>query len=192
MQTQENTQNITQELLRILPQSYKIESQNQQTQLNIQKLSQDIQKKDSQELLKHILTSNMLTNHFFTQITPTHSIFKQQDFLNFLSQNYKNLNQSLTNFKNKIGLAIANVDTNQHLYFNQNSNIVLDFPFKDCVLVGGQSKDESKTEELFFHEVLDSTKINKLLSPKAFQNAKRILPQNQPLSTNAMGGGYNL
>jgi adenine-specific DNA-methyltransferase len=188
MQTQENTQNITQELLRILPQNYKIESQNQQTQLNIQKLSQDIQKKDSQELLKHILTSNMLTNHFFTQITPTHSIFKQQDFLNFLSQNYKNLNQSLTNFKNKIGLAIANVDTNQHLYFNQNSNIVLDFPFKDCVLVGGQSKDESKTEELFFHEVLDSTKINKLLSPKAFQNAKRILPQNQPLSTNAMGG----
>jgi adenine-specific DNA-methyltransferase len=32
--------------------------------------------------------------------------------------------------------------------------VVLSFPFKDCVLEGGQSKDDEKRKEIFFNEVL--------------------------------------
>jgi adenine-specific DNA-methyltransferase len=37
--------------------------------------------------------------------------------------------------------------------------VVLSFPFKDCVLEGGQSKDDEKRKEIFFNEVLAKDEI---------------------------------
>lgn len=48
------------------------------------------------------------------------------------------------------------------------------WPFKDCVLEGGQSKEEEKREEIFFNEVLAQDEITQLLEPKVLTNAKRI------------------
>jgi adenine-specific DNA-methyltransferase len=44
--------------------------------------------------------------------------------------------------------------------------VVLSFPFKDCVLEGGQSKDDEKRKEIFFNEVLAKDEINRLLNKK--------------------------
>ena len=72
------------------------------------------------------------------------------------------------------------------------SEVVLNFPFKDCVLEGGQRKEDgldtyyeynekkgeyeekqSKRREVFYNEVLAQDEIDSLFSPKAFCNAKR-------------------
>lgn len=72
------------------------------------------------------------------------------------------------------------------------SEVVLNFPFKDCILEGGQRKEDgldtyfeydekeqrytekkSKRREVFYNEVLARDEIDSLFSPKAFCNAKR-------------------
>ena len=74
----------------------------------------------------------------------------------------------------------------------ERSEVVLNFPFKDCVLEGGQRKEDgldtyfeydnkehgytekkSKRREVFYNEVLARDEIDSLFSPKAFCNAKR-------------------
>ena len=52
-------------------------------------------------------------------------------------------------------------------------DVVLQFQHKDCVLVGGQTKEDSKEDNVFLHEIYDGDKINQLLVPKVFTNAKR-------------------
>jgi adenine-specific DNA-methyltransferase len=53
----------------------------------------------------------------------------------------------------------------------QRHNLV--WPFKDCILEGGQSREEDKREEIFFNETLAQDEINQLLEPKVLTNAKR-------------------
>ena len=48
------------------------------------------------------------------------------------------------------------------------------WPFKDCILEGGQSREEDKREEIFFNEILAQDEITQLLEPKVLTNAKRI------------------
>jgi adenine-specific DNA-methyltransferase len=47
---------------------------------------------------------------------------------------------------NKVGLTISN----KHI--KEINEVVLSFPFKDCVLEGGQSKDDEKRKEIFFND----------------------------------------
>lgn len=94
-------------------------------------------------------------------------VFKQSLFIQFLEQkNY--LNDSYTQFKNKVGLTIGNQ------YLKQRNEVSLVWPFKDCVLEGGQSREEDKREEIFFNETLAQDEITELFDPKVLTNAKRI------------------
>lgn len=52
--------------------------------------------------------------------------------------------------------------------------MALVWPFKDCFLEGGQSREEDKREEIFFNEILAQDEITQLLEPKVLTNAKRI------------------
>ena len=52
---------------------------------------------------------------------------------------------------------------------------MLDFAFKDCVLKGGQTKDEDKTKEIFFNETLAIEEINRLFDKKILTNIKNTL-----------------
>jgi adenine-specific DNA-methyltransferase len=55
----------------------------------------------------------------------------------------------------------------------QINEVVVSFPFKDCVLEGGQSKDDEKCKEIFFNEVLAKDEINRLLDKKVITNARK-------------------
>ena len=91
-------------------------------------------------------------------------VFKQNLFVQFLEQkNY--LNDSYTEYKNKVGLSIDGK------YLKQRNEVALVWPFKDCVLEGGQSREEDKREEIFFNETLAQDEITQLLEPKVFTNA---------------------
>lgn len=72
--------------------------------------------------------------------------------------------ENLTHFPNKIGL-----------FVNENDEVVLNFPYKDCVLEAGMTKEDSKREkEYFLHNDRDATDIATLFAPKNFTNFKKI------------------
>jgi adenine-specific DNA-methyltransferase len=51
--------------------------------------------------------------------------------------------------------------------------VELVFPHKDCVLEGGQTKEDQKRQEIFFNEVLAQDEITQLLEPKVLTGGKR-------------------
>ncbi len=75
---------------------------------------------------------------------------------------------SYTKYKNKVGLTIDGK------YLKQRNEVALVWPFKDCILEGGQSREEDKREEIFFNEILAQDEITQLLEPKVLTNAKRV------------------
>lgn len=78
------------------------------------------------------------------------------------------LPDSFTMYKNKIGL----VDASNNL-ISQKHDVSLVWPYKDCVLEGGQTKEDQKRDEVFYNEILVPDQVNRLLAPKVFSNAKR-------------------
>ncbi|SIT10920.1 adenine-specific DNA-methyltransferase [Chryseobacterium ureilyticum] len=119
-----------------------------------------------EELIGLLLEDSDLKDKFFVKVKDIW-VFKQNLFIQFLEQkNY--LNDSYTQFKNKVGLTIDG----KHL--KQRNEVSLVWPFKDCVLEGGQSREEDKREEIFFNEILAQDEITELLDPKVLTNAKRF------------------
>ena len=78
------------------------------------------------------------------------------------------LPDSYTRFKNRIGLTDSRGDL-----ISQSNEVVLSFPYKDCVLEGGQTKDDQKRDEVFYNETLAPDEVDRLLYPKVLVNAKR-------------------
>lgn len=117
------------------------------------------------ELIGLLLDDKELKAKFFLDIKGV-VVFNQSLFVQFLEQkNY--LNDSYTQYKNKVGLTIDGK------YLKQRNEVALVWPFKDCVLEGGQSREEDKREEIFFNETLAQDEITQLLEPKVLTNAKR-------------------
>ena len=121
----------------------------------------------NKELIELLLSDKKVKETYFTEINGI-LVFDKQGFLNFLeSKDF--LPDSYTAFKNKIGLT----DKNDN-YLSHNDDVVLSFPYKDCVLVGGQDKDNQKREEKMYNEILASEEISTLFSPKVLTNIKRF------------------
>ncbi len=117
------------------------------------------------ELIKLLLNNKTTKAHFFDAIDEA-TIFNYRKFIDYIDD--KNfLIDSYTKFANKVGLTISN----KHM--QQINEVVLSFPFKDCVLEGGQSKDDEKRKEIFFNEVLANDEINRLLDKKVITSAKK-------------------
>lgn len=74
---------------------------------------------------------------------------------------------SFTKYRNKVGL------TSEGKYLDYSSDVVLDFPFKDCVLEGGMTKEDQVKDEVYYNEIIALDEIDRLFSPKVFTNTKR-------------------
>ncbi len=117
-----------------------------------------------EELIGLLLDNKVLKQEFFKDVKGT-LVSDLNRFVLFLEQkNY--LNDSFTKYKNKVGLAIDGK------FLKQRNEVSLVWPFKDCVLEGGQSHEEDKREEIFFNEVLAQDEITQLFEPKVLANAK--------------------
>ncbi|TWI02160.1 adenine-specific DNA-methyltransferase [Flavobacterium tiangeerense] len=120
------------------------------------------------ELISLLLENPEIKTRFFIPVKDI-MVFNQALFIEFMEQkNY--LNDSFTAYKNKIGLTIDGK------FLNQRNEVALVWPYKDCILEGGQSREEDKREEIFFNEILAQDEINQLLDPKVFTNAKTYSP----------------
>ncbi|MFA6096862.1 MAG: site-specific DNA-methyltransferase [Candidatus Paceibacterota bacterium] len=120
---------------------------------------------------------------FFTKIKDVY-VFNINDFKFFLDEN--KINNSYTQFANQIGLSDGPE------FLKDRGEVVLGFPYKDCVLEGGQSTEEgmdeyfewsekskkyeektAKRSEVFFNQVLARDEIDRLFDKKALVNWKR-------------------
>ena len=118
------------------------------------------------DLIKLLLKNERLKSEFFKKIDET-TIFLQEKFCDFLELK-SFMSDSFTSFKNKIGL------TNGNKFISKDSHVVLNFPYKDCVLEGGASHDDDKGKEIFFNEILARDEITQLFNPKVLTNFKRV------------------
>lgn len=119
----------------------------------------------SADVISLLLKDELLRGAFFVNVNGT-EVFKLDKFLLFVEQkNY--LNDGYTQFTQKIGLNIGGK------FLNQRSEVELVFPHKDCVLEGGQTKEDQKRQEIFFNEVLAQDEITQLLEPKVLTGGKR-------------------
>jgi adenine-specific DNA-methyltransferase len=117
------------------------------------------------DLIKLLLSDTEIKDQFFEEIDG-HWIFNLNTFIDYISQ--KNfLDNSYTRFRNRIGLTIGDK------FLRERGEVALAWPYKDCVLEGGQTKDEEKRKEIFFNEILAQDEINRLLDPKVLTNFTR-------------------
>ena len=118
-------------------------------------------------LIELLLTDKQMKEVFFVQVGKA-MIFDKDNFIRFVS-NKQFLPDSYTSFKNKIGL----IDEKGE-FISKKKEVVLSWPYKDCVLEGGMTKEDQKRDEIFWNEILAPDEISLLLDPKVFTNAKRI------------------
>lgn len=119
------------------------------------------------DLIRLLLKSETIKTHFFQEVDGV-LVFNKIKFQKFVS-NKAFLPDSYTSFKNKIGLVTENEE-----YLFESKEVVLAWPYKDCVLEGGMEKEDEKRNEIFYNEILAPDEIDRLLEPKVLTNFKRI------------------
>lgn len=120
-------------------------------------------------LIKLLLSHDGLKRNFFTEIDGL-LVFDKIKFQKFV-MNKRFLPDSYTSFKNKIGLTTEDGD-----FISDSREVVLSWPYKDCVLEGGQTKEDAKRNEVFWNEILAPDEINRLTEPKALSKFQPIYP----------------
>ncbi len=143
------------------------------------------------ELIKILLKHQNIKKHFFTEIEGI-TIFDKVAFQRFVNTK-KFLADNYTKFANKIG--IANEDFK---FIAESREMVLVWPHKDCVLEGGQTKEETKRNEIFYNTTLAPDDIDVLTAPKVLTNWKKFdkngqtKPENIAKKDNFVIKGNNL
>lgn len=126
---------------------------------------EDAMKMDS-SLIKLLLSDDTCKSRFFTEVDGV-LVFDKVGF-GWVINNRQFLPDSYTRYKNKIGLTDSTGE-----FISSSNEVVLAFPYKDCVLEGGQTKEDQKRSEIFYNETLAPEEIDRLLYPKVFTNAKK-------------------
>ncbi|MDU4642101.1 MAG: site-specific DNA-methyltransferase [Negativicoccus massiliensis] len=121
---------------------------------------------NDKKLLKALLKNDLLKESFFTKVDDIY-VFDKNKFV-WVLESKEFLPDSYTVYRNKVGLVGADYNP-----ISQKRDVSLVWPYKDCVLEGGQTKDDQKRNEIFYNEILAPDQVNRLLAPKVLSNAKR-------------------
>ena len=117
------------------------------------------------DLIKLLLKDKEIEAKFFKEIEGRW-IFDNNTFVDYITD--KNFfADSYTKFRNKIGLNIGGK------FLPERGEVALVWPYKDCVLEGGQTREEEKRKEIFFNEILAPDEINRMFDPKVLTDWKR-------------------
>ena len=117
------------------------------------------------KFLELLLRNDAIKDEFFSTLDSCF-IFDKIKFQNFVT-NKQFLPDSYTAFGIKIGLQ------SNATYLSESDDVVLAWPYKDCVLEGGQTKEDEKRNEIFWNETLAPDEIDVLLEPKVLTSFKK-------------------
>ena len=127
-------------------------------------LLKDLIDKLDEKIIELLLKNEETKEKFFIKVKDVF-VLKQNELKFFIDEN--KIDNSYTQYKNKIGLRVGNK------LLAERDEVVLDWPFKDCVLEGGMTKEDQKRNEIFFNEILAKDEIDRLYEPKTFVEWKR-------------------
>lgn len=118
------------------------------------------------DFLARLLSSDVIKGEFFTPVGKT-LVFDKAKFQEFIA-NKAFLPDSYTAFRNKIGLT-----DRSGRFLSASEDVVLAWPYKDCVLEGGMTKEDVKRDEVFWNTTLAPDDITRLFEPKALTGFER-------------------
>ena len=118
-------------------------------------------------LLRLLLDDDITRAEFFTDVDAV-KIFNAEKFKHLITR-HEFFPDSYTRFSQNIGL----VDANEN-FIARTNKIALVFPYKDCVIEGGQTSDAQKRNEIFYNVTLAPDDVDRLLEPKVFSRAQRF------------------
>ena len=118
------------------------------------------------DLIRLLLSHEGLKANFFSDVDGI-TVFDKVRFQKFV-MNKRFLPDSYTSYKNKIGLTGDDGD-----FLSESREVVLSWPYKDCVLEGGQTQDDARRNEVFWNEILAPDQINRLVEPKVLTGFSR-------------------
>jgi len=122
--------------------------------------------KDDEKLLELLSSKKEIEKRFFKKVGKI-TIFQKENFLQLITMN-EFLPDSFTAFEINIGLS------NNKKLISSQEDISLVFPHKDCILEGGQDKEDVKREETFYNTILALDEIDRLKEPKVLTNWKKF------------------
>lgn len=136
------------------------------------------------KLLKMLFENAETKARFFTDVDGI-AVFDKVGF-GWVINNREFLPDSYTRYKNKIGLIDGKGD-----FISTSNDVELVFPYKDCVLEGGQTKEDQKKDEIFYNTTLAPDEVDRLLAPKVFTNGIRY-SQDGSISVSSVNKADNL
>lgn len=116
------------------------------------------------KLIKMLFENADTKARFFTVVDGI-AVFDKVGF-GWVINNREFLPDSYTRFKNKIGLVDGNGS-----FISTTNDVELVFPYKDCILEGGQTREDQKKDEIFYNTTLAPDEVDRLLAPKVFTGA---------------------
>ena len=160
-------QNLMDDLLKLLKKDERLVSQDG---VLLKNQTQEFARKNDPALIKLLLSDKAIKQHFFFEVEKV-LIFDKEKFVRFVS-NKQFLPDSYTTFSQNIGL--LHEDGRMFREINAEKEVVLVWPYKDCILEGGMTKEDLKRDEIFYNETLAPDDINRLMDAKVFTDFKRI------------------
>ena len=127
--------------------------------------------------LINILYKEELTREMFFTSVDGVAVFDKVKF-GWLIESKDFLPSSYTTFKNNIMLTREDGKSLRNI-----EDVILSFPYKDCVVEMDSTKDIDERKEVFFNEILMKKEIDTLLDAKVFSNVKKYDSENgqQPI-----------
>ena len=102
-------------------------------------------------IIQLLLEDDNIRDKFFVKIKDVY-VFKTNDFVFFMEEN--RVNNMYTQYKNRIGL------TDGKRFLDDSKDVVLNWPFKDCILEGGQSTEEGVDNYFQWQETTMKDKLD--------------------------------
>ncbi|MBN2965513.1 site-specific DNA-methyltransferase, partial [Sulfurospirillum sp. T05] len=114
-----------------------------------------------------ILLQNQTTKeHFFEVIEDAYILNQNKLYEFFNAKEY--FDNSFTSYTNKIGLI------KKDSFIKKFDDVVLAFPYKDCILEGGMSNEDVAKKEVFYNAIISKEEIDRLFEPKVLTNIKKF------------------
>lgn len=153
------------------------------------KIFEAIEKHDK-NFIAILLHNKTTKEHFFEVIEDAYILNQNKLYEFFNAKEY--FDNSFTSYTNKIGLI------KKDSFIKKFDDVVLAYPYKDCILEGGMSNEDVAKKEVFYNAIISKDEIDRLFEPKVLTNIQKFdtngqsIPDEISMEDNLILKGNNL